>query len=47
MQFASREKESFELLKILESQVCTDLSSISEPLKRVVIPTVSGTAGKG
>ncbi len=47
MLFASRESESTQLLECLQKQINTNFSACSEPLKRVVVPTVAGTAGKG
>ncbi len=47
MLFASRESESTQLLECLQRQIDTNFSACLEPLKRVVVPTVAGTAGKG
>ena len=47
MLFASREIESTQLLECLQKQINTNFSAYLEPLKRVVVPTVAGTAGKG
>lgn len=47
MKFVSRLNESKEMLQLLKDQLDTDFSDFHEPIKRVVIPTVAGTAGKG
>ena len=47
MKFVSRTEESNQVFKLIQNQLEIKFSETSEPLKKVIIPTVAGTAGKG